>query len=245
MQKPYKIEIDLFLSNVTSGGIVYYSGDKNAYPLEILLTSRGEPYAIPEGTAAFVTFQRPDKAVDKAQVEIIDRDTGLLLHSIVGTEISVPGEVTAYIELQTADQRLTWQPFSFRVLQSADSTGANPPAPYEEWTREIDAAIVDHENRIETLEAGGGGGGTGPKGDKGDTGPQGVPGKDGLNGADGAPGKDGKDGIPGAKGDTGEKGDKGEKGEKGDASGFIKVANEEEAIRLSSGDLHNIYRWVD
>ena len=195
-QKLYKIQIDLFSSNVAGTDMVYYSGDKNAYPLEIQLTANSMPYKIKEEDTAFITFQSSGEWGNKVTAEMADGESGLLLYNIAGTEWFSEGVATAYVELQTADRCLTWQPFSFMVYHSANSTGVNPPAQHADWTKEIDAAIANHENRIGSLEAGGGSGvGTGLQGPKGDTGATGA------------------QGLPGPKGDTGEKGDKGDKGE--------------------------------
>lgn len=123
------------------------------------------------------------------------------------------------------------------VKEGANDSGNPPePAPAPTELELIEATLTDHEERIETIEKGGGGGeGSNniwrptvdsagnisweksktetPPTTQNIKGPQGPKGNDG---AVGPRGPQGEQGPKGAKGETGAKGDKGEKGEPGE-----------------------------
>lgn len=141
MQKPYQIHLDLYGTETIPTKIMYYTGDQDVYPLEIHISKNGKPYQIPPNTQVYLTFVLPNKTADKALAEVVDEDLGILSYEFFGSEFSLPGDVVATVELHTTGKRLTWQPFKFRVYESLDGAGAEPPEPMDNWAREIEDEI--------------------------------------------------------------------------------------------------------
>lgn len=141
ISKPYTVPLELYSADTIVADIVYYRGDDRAYPLTVRLKSGGQTYVIPDGAEAYINFRSADGTVQKAAMTIEQAADGKLTYAMQGSETAVIGAVTASVELQMDDARLTWQPFRFTVKPSLDDNGAEAPEPYVEWTREITARM--------------------------------------------------------------------------------------------------------
>jgi len=154
--KPYEVTLDLYDSAAKKTSIIYYRGDRNVYPINIYLTSKKKPFEIPHQSQASLTCIRPDGSSDKTPVEITDHGNGVLKYNVVGSELSVPGSVTAVIELSAAGSTLTWQPFNFTVICASNGENPQPAEPYVLWTNEIESKLLGLNERIGEINAGSG-----------------------------------------------------------------------------------------
>ena len=148
IEKLYIKKLDLRNSKDVTD-IVYIQGDKQVYPLEIILTENNEPFAIPDGGYVYLSFMLPDGSVDRGLAQVLDAENGHIVYEVVGSEIAKTGVIEVSVDVSIEDSLLTFeQRLRIMVDGSIMPQGITPPASMQNWVREI-------EERVEEMESGG------------------------------------------------------------------------------------------
>lgn len=236
MEKSYTVRLGLrAIDQLSDNKIQYISGDKEVYPLRIILLAYDKPFAIPEGAFVEMHFTNNNNEKYPAIAEIIDGEQGFVLYNVAQSDIAVPGQVAVSVAVTSGSERLTWVGFQFTVKSNPANGQTEPPDVLEPWMGAIVSQLSDHETRLADLAAGGGGGGANGKSayeiavDNGFVGTEAA----WLESLRGLAGADGQDGAQGEKGDTGLQGPKGDTGESFDPADVERIT----ALEDSVGDI--------
>lgn len=167
--------------------------------------------------------------------------------------LTKPGEVEIGVVAFNSTQRYNPKPGYFTTLEGSlkDAENSQPITPSEmeqfesalnEGLDELDSALDDLQDKVDSDYF------KGDKGDKGDTGEQGPQGERGLQGEQGIQGEKGEKGDKGDKGDTGERGQDGTNGTNGrdgykqyTAGDNITIEDDRISATVPQIDLSNYY----